>query len=126
MLDAIQRTIRDAKNNVQNVIRQARAGELERQPGRTIMESFEQEVNTILNKATDAAGKLVKKQLKASNNINAMVSAGSKGNAINICQIIACVGQQNVSGKRIGFGFRNRSLPHFNKDDLGPEVCHVT
>lgn len=36
-------------------------------------------------------------------------------------QIIACVGQQNVSGKRIPFGFRNRSLPHFNKYDLGPE-----
>jgi hypothetical protein len=50
-----------------------------------------------------------------------MVDAGSKGNAINICQIIACVGQQNVQGKRIGYGFTDRTLPHFNKDDLGPE-----
>ncbi len=66
------------------------------------------------------SGKLVKKALLSTNNVNAMVSAGSKGNAINICQIIACVGQQNVSGKRIPFGFRNRSLPHFNKYDLGP------
>lgn len=36
--------------------------------------------------------------------------------------LFSCVGQQNVSGKRIPFGFRNRSLPHFNKYDLGPEV----
>jgi DNA-directed RNA polymerase II subunit RPB1 len=31
------------------------------------------------------------------------------------------VGQQNVEGKRIPFGFRNRTLPHFVQDDYGPE-----
>ena len=36
-------------------------------------------------------------------------------------QVIAVVGQQNVEGKRIPFGFRHRTLPHFNKDDYGPE-----
>lgn len=36
-------------------------------------------------------------------------------------QMIACVGQQNVEGKRIPFGFAGRTLPHFTKDDLGPE-----
>ncbi len=35
--------------------------------------------------------------------------------------MIACVGQQNVEGKRIPFGFQRRTLPHFTKDDLGPE-----
>jgi DNA-directed RNA polymerase II subunit RPB1 len=34
---------------------------------------------------------------------------------------MACVGQQNVEGKRIPFGFNKRSLPHFSKDDFGPE-----
>ena len=33
-----------------------------------------------------------------------------------------CVGQQNVMGKRIPYGFSNRTLPHFNKGDLGPEA----
>ncbi len=32
-----------------------------------------------------------------------------------------CVGQQNVEGQRIPYGFRHRTLPHFYKDDLGPE-----
>lgn len=36
-------------------------------------------------------------------------------------QVIACVGQQNVEGKRIPFGFRHRTLPHFITDDYGPE-----
>ena len=31
------------------------------------------------------------------------------------------MGQQNVEGKRIPFGFSYRSLPHFLKDDYGPE-----
>lgn len=30
--------------------------------------------------------------------------------------MIACVGQQTLSGKRIGDGFIKRSLPHFEKD----------
>ena len=49
-----------------------------------------------------------------------MVSAGSKGTSINISQIMGCVGQQNVEGKRIPFGFKHRSLPHFTKYDFGP------
>ena len=31
------------------------------------------------------------------------------------------MGQQNVEGKRVPFGFQYRSLPHFVKDDYGPE-----
>lgn len=34
---------------------------------------------------------------------------------------MACVGQQNVEGKRIPFSFNRRTLPHFVKDDYGPE-----
>lgn len=30
-------------------------------------------------------------------------------------------GQQNVEGKRIPYGFRKRTLPHFSKDDIGSE-----
>jgi DNA-directed RNA polymerase II subunit RPB1 len=35
--------------------------------------------------------------------------------------MMGCVGQQNVEGKRIPFGFINRTLPHFNQLDYGPE-----
>lgn len=43
-------------------------------------------------------------------------------NVFTTCvQVIAVVGQQNVEGKRIPFGFRHRTLPHFIKDDYGPE-----
>jgi DNA-directed RNA polymerase II subunit RPB1 len=35
-----------------------------------------------------------------------MATAGSKGSFINISQILACVGQQNVEGQRIPYGFK--------------------
>merc|ERR1719352_1655969 len=86
-----------------------------------MLESFEKNVNLVLNKARDTAGTRAQKSLKESNNVKNMVTSGSKGSFINISQMIACVGQQNVEGKRIPFGFNGRSLPHFTKDDFGPE-----
>ena len=49
-----------------------------------------------------------------------MVEAGSKGSDLNISQMISCLGQQNVDGKRIPYGFNNRTLPHYTQYDDGP------
>lgn len=69
---------------------------------------------------------IVGQQLPCSPPLTALAScivpAGSKGSFINISQMMGCVGQQNVEGKRIPFGFQGRSLPHFTKDDYGPEA----
>jgi DNA-directed RNA polymerase II subunit RPB1 len=100
---------------------QAQRASLECQPGRTMLESFENRVNKVLNECRDNAGTKAQKSLYEINNFKNMVNAGSKGSNINISQIIGCVGQQNVEGKRIPYGFRNRTLPHFTKDDFGPE-----
>lgn len=35
------------------------------------------------------------------------------------------MGQQNVEGKRIPYGFRDRTLPHFCKFDLGASSAAV-
>jgi len=35
--------------------------------------------------------------------------------------MIGCLGQQNIEGKRIGYGYDNRTLPHYTKYDDGPE-----
>ncbi|XP_057856467.2 DNA-directed RNA polymerase II subunit RPB1 [Cryptomeria japonica] len=117
----ISETISKAKYDVQMLIEKARSKTLEAEPGRTMMESFENKVNQVLNKARDDAGTFAQKSLDDSNNLKAMVTAGSKGSFINISQMTACVGQQNVEGKRIPFGFDGRTLPHFTKDDSGPQ-----
>eukprot|EP01018_Ginkgo_biloba_P010814 Gb_06029 [translate_table: standard] len=120
-METINETISKAKSEVKNLIKLAQEKALEAEPGRTMMESFENRVNQVLNKARDDAGSSAQRSLAESNNLKAMVTAGSKGSFINISQMTACVGQQNVEGKRIPFGFDGRSLPHFTKDDSGPE-----
>lgn len=81
----------------------------------------ENKINTILNTARDQAGICVQEKLNHDNNIYSMVSGGSKGSVINISQIMACVGQQNVNGNRISFGYNKRTLPHFCKNDISAE-----
>ena len=76
-------------------------------------------INEVLNSARETVGKSAQNSLKDRNAIKGTVMAGSKGSFLNISQIIACVGQQNVQGARIKYGFQQRTLPHFSKDDLG-------
>ena len=120
-LKKIRETLVDAKRDVINLVRKAQMQQLECQPGKNMLDSFEAQVNTILNKARDVAGETAEINLQRNNNIKQMVVTGSKGTRTNISQIMACVGQQNVEGKRIPFGFKQRTLPHFGKDDYGPE-----
>ncbi|KPI92105.1 DNA-directed RNA polymerase III subunit RPC1 [Papilio xuthus] len=42
------------------------------------------------------------------------------GSNINISQMIACVGQQALNGKRVPNGFEDRSLPHFERHSKIP------
>ena len=120
-MDTINDTIAHAKLQVNRIIQRAQTHALECLPGMTIRESFESLVNRELNRARDNAGKSAEKSLKEYNNVKQMVVAGSKGSFLNISQMTACVGQQNVEGKRIPFGFKDRTLPHFTKDDHSPE-----
>jgi DNA-directed RNA polymerase II subunit RPB1 len=120
-MQQVNKIIAEAKAEVADVIRTLQEGRLEMRPGRTLMETFEVEVNNKLNKARDKAGEAATYSLRSTNATVEMVTAGSKGSFINISQMIACVGQQNVEGKRIPYGFRNRTLPHFVAQDMSPE-----
>ncbi len=80
---------------------------------------LEEYINTELNAATSEAGKKAEESLTFHNNFKAAVSSGSKGSSINISQIMAAVGQQNVEGRRIGYQFKGRTLPHFPRNDVG-------
>jgi DNA-directed RNA polymerase beta' subunit len=85
-------------------------------------ELFEKKVNQLLNNAMAQSGKYVQDKITTKNNIHATVTAGSKGSVLNLSQIMACVGQQNVNGKRIEEGYIGRPLPHFKKYDKSPEA----
>lgn len=62
------------------------------------------------------------KELHWRNSPLIMSQCGSKGSAINISQMIACVGQQSVGGRRAPNGFIHRTLPHFPIKSKSPAV----
>ena len=76
-----------AKLDVKTLTEKLQKRDLEAQPGRTMVESFENEVNTVLNKARDDAGTSAQNSLRDTNNVVRMVTAGSKGSFINISQV---------------------------------------
>ncbi|XP_037943651.1 DNA-directed RNA polymerase II subunit RPB1-like [Teleopsis dalmanni] len=116
-----EEAISNAENEVRNVLFKAMCGKLEPLPGNTIWQTCESKVNHILNDARDKTGMQARNSLKPWNNFKAMVIAGSKGSNINISQVLACVGQQNVEGRRVPFGFYQRTLPHFSKNDYSSQ-----
>ena len=118
--DDIIQVITKKKTDVKNLIDQVKIGIFENNTGKTNEEEFETQVNSILNQATSESGKIGLKNLSKDNRFVTMVQAGSKGSDLNISFMISCLGQQNVDGKRIPYGFDNRTLPHFTKFDDSP------
>ena len=116
----IIKTITEKKSDVKNLIEQTQIGVFENNTGKTNEEEFETRVNNILNQATSESGKIGLKSLSKGNRFVTMVNAGSKGSDLNISFMISCLGQQNVDGKRIPYGFEHRTLPHFTKFDDSP------
>ena len=120
--DEIEKIIMKSKKEVANIIDQVHLGILENKTGKSNEEYFETEVNNILNKALNDAGKAGIKSLGDTNRFVSIVVSGSKGNNLNISQMISCLGQQTVDGKRIPYGYSNRTLPHFKQFDDSPQA----
>ena len=117
---SIIQVITNKKIDVKNLIEQVQIGVFDNSTGKTNEEEFETQVNNILNQASSESGKIGLKNLSKNNRFVTMVNAGSKGSELNISFMISCLGQQNVDGKRIPYGFENRTLPHFTKYDDSP------
>lgn len=87
----IQKAIKKAKEDVIEVIQKAHNMDLEPTPGNTLRQTFENQVNRILNDARDKTGGSAKKSLTEYNNLKAMVVSGSKGSNINISQVLILI-----------------------------------
>jgi DNA-directed RNA polymerase subunit A' len=94
-------------------------GTLDQMPGRSLRETLEVRVMKELSQARDGAGSVAGKHLGLSNPAVIMAKAGARGSMLNLSQMAGCVGQQAVRGERLARGYWNRTLPHFNKGDLG-------
>ncbi|KAK9479984.1 hypothetical protein V1514DRAFT_350894 [Lipomyces japonicus] len=112
--------VEKAYDNCDDLIVKLKEGKLETKPGCNEEETLEMEISGILSKVREEVGEICISELDKSNSPLIMATCGSKGSTINVSQMVACVGQQIISGKRVPNGFQDRSLPHFPKYSKQP------
>jgi DNA-directed RNA polymerase III subunit RPC1 len=115
LLSAKRDLLRNGYSKCDEFIKQLKENKLQTQPGCSPEQSLEAVILKELSVIRDRAGDACLKTLDRHNSPLIMAICGSKGSFINISQMIACVGQQAISGSRIPNGFEDRSLPHFEK-----------
>jgi len=115
--------IKEMKASAYKKLEDMRKGDLDNNSIFSNEEFLEREIIGILNQTTNEVAKISLAKIdERTNRMFNMVKSGSKGKETNIAQIMACVGQQNVDGKRIAYGYTDRTLPHYTKYDDGPEA----
>ncbi|HEV8289888.1 MAG TPA: DNA-directed RNA polymerase subunit A' [Candidatus Norongarragalinales archaeon] len=123
----------DGKKKVRNLVRQFKAGTLEREPGKTRAATREEKIMTVLEDVRNNCGRIIRakahrqnftawKKEFENNNAILMIRSGGKGNTVNVVQMCGLLGQQAVRGKRPVSGYNNRLLTHFQRGDLGDEA----
>jgi DNA-directed RNA polymerase beta' subunit len=117
----VEKIIAQKKKEVEQIMLQVHLGLFDNNTGKTNQQEFEDQIFKILNEATNSAGGMATKSLSSENRLISMIKAGSKGNKTNIAQMVACLGQQAIEGKRITYGFTDRTLPHYKKYDDSAE-----
>jgi len=91
--------------------------EMENNPDLVDMDIAEQTMSAELGVVLSECSKMIMAHLKPENSFNIMITSGSKGDASNMGQMEACLGQQNVEGKRIAKKLNGRTLPYFHQGD---------
>ncbi|MES1909449.1 MAG: hypothetical protein MHM6MM_002182 [Cercozoa sp. M6MM] len=95
-------------------LRDYREGTLKPLPGCDMEQTLESKMLSELSKVREQAFDKCLDEMSPLHNAGLiMAQSGAKGSGINIAQMVACVGQQAVSGSRIADGFVDRTLPHF-------------
>lgn len=121
-MKTIKDKVNDAKRSVYSTISDIHNGRFDNNSIYSNSEYFEMHVNNVLNNTSGTLAKLGMSQVKEGNRMLSMVMSKSKGNKMNVVQVMSALGQQNVDGKRIQYGYEDRTLPHFTKYDDGPET----
>ena len=93
--------------------------EYENDPYVMSSEAFEANTQKTLQAMQSDVQKVIMKEFSTKSGIYIAIISGSSGADMNAGQIIGCIGQVIVEGKRIQKRFNNRTLPTFHQHDDG-------
>lgn len=94
--------------------------EYENDPSVMTSEAFEKNMTQTLSRVLNDTQKIIMNNFSRDSGIYNCISSGSSGLDMNAGQIVACIGQVIVEGKRIQRKFNNRTLPVFPQFDDSP------
>ncbi|MEX0921078.1 MAG: DNA-directed RNA polymerase subunit A' [Candidatus Pacearchaeota archaeon] len=117
-----EKIIKKAEEKTKDIIEAYNKGTLEIIQGKTKDESREIKILRVLNEVRTKIGEIVKDDFPEDNPVTYMMRSGGGGSILNITQMACSVGQQDLEGRRIDFGFSGRTLSFFKKGDLSPEA----
>jgi DNA-directed RNA polymerase subunit A' len=120
--EQIGEAIDNAYTRVEELIETYENGDLESLPGRTVDETLEMKIMQRLGKARDTAGDIAEEYLDENNPAVIMARSGARGSMLNLTQMAGCVGQQAVRGERINRGYEDRTLSHYQPNDLSADA----
>jgi len=120
--ERIDETLEDANDRVEELIEAYERNELESLPGRTIDETLEMKIMQTLSRARDNAGNIADDHFEDDNPAVVMANSGARGSMLNLTQMAGAVGQQAVRGERINRGYEDRTLSHYEPNDLSAEA----
>ncbi|MBI2631378.1 hypothetical protein HYW75_00050 [Candidatus Pacearchaeota archaeon] len=114
--------VEEAERKTAEVIKEFETGSISHLPGKTLEETREIKIARILNEVRTDIGKIVQDNFPVDGNVNKMISAKAGGSMLNITQIACSVGQQSLWNKRISFGYNERTLSFFKRNNIGAEA----
>jgi len=120
--EQVDEAIDNAYDRIEDLIDSYENGDLESLPGRTVDETLEMKIMQTLGKARDSAGEIADDHFSDDNPAVVMARSGARGSMLNLTQMAGCVGQQAVRGERINRGYEDRTLAHYEENDLSAEA----
>ncbi len=118
----IQKLIDSAQTKAEVLIKDFKAGKISPMPGMTLKETFEAKMQHILALARTNLFKFVEEKVDESTHLINSTRAGAGDKILNIVLMSGFVGQTDLRGERINFGYKDRTIAHFDKEDLGPRA----
>ena len=91
----------------------------ETRPGRTPIETLEENILQLLDSAKAESGNVAKSYLGDDNSAVIMATSGARGSMDNLAMMAGSIGQPKVRGKRLERGYQDRVLSHFARGVKG-------
>ncbi|MEC7700941.1 MAG: DNA-directed RNA polymerase subunit A' [Candidatus Thermoplasmatota archaeon] len=91
----------------------------ESRPGRTPLETLEENILTLLDEGKSETGNVAKSLLGEDNSAVLMATSGARGSMDNLAMMAGSIGQPKVRGKRLERCYQDRVLSHFPRKVKG-------